>query len=135
MRYLIVFLILLLDSCADRFYEKEFYERISSIRIPTTAKVLESVDNGEYYTGTTFRLSENGLHDFLKANQFIPCGKRVELLFSSNALLRGHKPDLDNAVGLLFTTGVKGKNSWLYIVDTTKRLLWAEIQYPDWGGD
>jgi hypothetical protein len=135
MRYLVVLLILLLGSCADSFYEKEYYERISSIRIPATAKVLESVDNGEYYTGTTFRLSEDGLHEFLKKNQFMPCGKRVELLFCSNALLKGYKPDLDNAVGLLFTTGVKGKNNWLYIVDTTKRLLWAEIQYPDWGGD
>lgn len=135
MRYLIVLIILLLGSCVDRFYEKEYYERISSIRIPSTAKVLESVDNGEYYTGTTFRLSDDGLHEFLKANQFISCGKRVELLFCSNALFKGHKPDLDNAEGLLFTTGVKGKNSWLYIVDTTKRLLWAEIQYPDWGGD
>lgn len=35
----------------------------------------------------------------------------------------------------LYNYGTKGKNSWMYIVDPDRSLVWAEIQYPDRGGD
>jgi hypothetical protein len=136
MRIFLVSITFLLASCLNShpFYDKEFYERISGIKIPTSFKILEAIDNGEFLTATAFRANRNELRQFAEVYGFKPAREPNSLHFASLSYLKGDKPDLDNSNNYLYTSGTKGKNSWLYIIDLEKGLLWAEQQYPDAGG-
>jgi hypothetical protein len=135
MRILLICITLFWSSCRPgAFYEKAFYEKISEIKIPGDFTILESIDNGEFVTATTFRADRDRLQRFAASFGFEPWGDRNSLRLLSNAYLEKDKPDLYNNNNYLYHSGTKGKNAWLYIIDLEKGLLWAEIQYPDAGG-
>lgn len=48
-----------------------------------------------------------------------------------NRTIKGIKPDCYKLNNRYFLDRFKGKNSWFYIIDTKRNILWAEIQYPD----
>ena len=62
---LLGFLYTKLFSGVDQFYEKNYYERISGIEIPTSSKIIESFDNGEFWTATSFLIDKDSLSEFL----------------------------------------------------------------------
>ena len=135
MRILFALVLLFVTSCSpDIFYEKEFYERISSIKIPETFRVIESVDNGEFVTATTFRCDREKLKEFAGIFDFKPWGDRNSLRMLASPYLTKQKPDLEYKNGYLYHTGTNGKNGWLYVIDMEKGILWAEIHYPDAAG-
>ena len=49
--------------------------------------------------------------------------------------MKGVMPNKDNIEQLYFINKTVGKNSWVYLADLKKRMLWTEITYPDWGGN
>lgn len=74
------------------------------------------------------------LDNFRKRYKFEKKDKVSLPLFFGQYNLKKLKPDFNNLQDLYFRFDSKGKNSWFYIVDLKKHLLWAEIQYPDWNG-
>jgi hypothetical protein len=130
---LILITIIYLVSCdsAISFYDKEYYERISGIKVPGTATVLESIDNGEFVTITSFKVDSIAIERLTHTYRF----QAVEDPFSYDRLLRIYlrkiKPDYSGKTKLVYIVGQKGKNSWLYVLDKQKGLLWVEIQHPD----
>lgn len=134
---LIFFLTLLLFSCrSGNNFDKKYFKDISGVQLPKNYNVIETYDNAEFVTGVTLRMDKKTLVDFLNANKF----KIAKNDFSfpqlmGEAYLKKEKPPKIGKKGILFLTGHIEKCNWLYIADTTNNLLWAEIRYPDWGGN
>ncbi len=125
-----------LISCSSQelYYNKQFYENISSMVIPEDARILESIDNGEFVTATTFLLNKEELLTFAQDYGFKSSGDNMSLGMLSMSYLEKDKPDFEKRGDYLYRSGQKGKNSWIYIIDLRNGLLWAEIGYPDAGG-
>jgi hypothetical protein len=122
-------------SNSDLNYEKAFYEKVSGIRVPATSKVIETYDNGEFWTGTSFRMDKDSLAQFIKEFGFVTStsGSYPPTLIGASAF-KVEKFALPQG-RYLYKQGTKGKNSWVYILDLDKNILWAQVQYPDWAGD
>lgn len=96
--------------------------------------MVETYDNGEFYTTTVLKVDSILLRQFLTKYQF----DTLKVIYPSHFLGEHSlkiKPDFNNLNGLFYTRGTKGKNSWFYIVDVKQSMLWAEVQYPDMAGD
>lgn len=119
----------------DLFYQKSYYQKVSGIRIPQASSVLESYDNGEYWTATSFRLNKDSLTQFIRDFSFhINDSSLYKPVMFGESMFKIERLD-GSTIRYLYNYGTKGKNSWLYIIDTARSIMWAEIQYPDWGGD
>ena len=55
--------------------------------------------------------------------------------FLGDNFLKGAKLANSDLNKCLMKTRQKGKTTAVYVIDTSKQLLWAEINYPDWGGN
>ncbi len=132
-----IMLIVLLYSkifSRDGFYERAFYEKISGIHIPKFSKHLESFDNGEFWTAASFRISNDSLFEFIRTFNFkLDSSIYKPKMFSETSFKLERLESFSNKY--VYNYGTKGKNSWIYIIDPDRSILWAEIQYPDWGGD
>jgi hypothetical protein len=53
-------ILFLLQACGPA-YDKSFNERISEIKIPEDASIVETIDNGEFMTVTTFKLTASDM--------------------------------------------------------------------------
>lgn len=125
-----------LQSCSGRatFYDKDYYERSSGITIPADVTVIEDADNGEFVTITVFSMDSVTLNVFAEKNRFRPVSSATPF-FWGQPLIKTPLPTYDSAAGLLYTSGMNQKWGWIYLVDKQRRLLFAEIQYPDHSGD
>ncbi|WP_462248567.1 hypothetical protein [Ferruginibacter sp.] len=131
----LLILILTLVSCNNEIYfEKAYYEKISGIKFPEKYRVIETYDNGEFVTTTSFKIDSAVLKRFSEKNRFDTVRDPFYLFFIGEKSLKKQKPDLKNKDELLYISGYSKTNTWLYIIDFKKEMLWAEIQYPDWGG-
>jgi hypothetical protein len=129
-----LFVIIIFFSCNNEgYYNKDFYERISNIKIPKSAHVIESIDNGEFVTTTVFIVDSITLKDFIHSYSFAT-SPLMPRLFGNSYLIK-NKLDIPDSNNLYYKAGTKGKNSWLYIIDLKQKKLWAEVQYPDWSGN
>ena len=129
----VIFGVILLQSCGSA-YDKNYYERISGIKIPVTSSLIETYDNSEFVTVTSFKMTpldivelSNNYHFEAVDGSFIPD-------FFGNHFLKGAKPENSNLNKCLMKIGQKGKATSVYVIDTSKNILWAEINYPDWSG-
>src|SRR5688572_17229865 len=52
------------------FYEKSFYQKVSGIQIPESSKLIESFDNGEWCTVSTFKLATDEIQSFVRKYNF-----------------------------------------------------------------
>jgi hypothetical protein len=104
------------------------------MEFPKKVEVVETFDNGEFVTTTSLIVDSFQLQEFIKKYQFEQNDSFYTRQFIGGRTLKGTKPNFSKGRGLYFKTGSKGKNSWCYIVDLKELMLWAEIQYPDWGG-
>lgn len=120
-------------SCESSF-NKDYYERISDMKFPEQIRVIETFDNGEFFTTTSFEVDSLSLIKFMNKYKFEQHDGPYPLLFFGEKILKETKPDFNNLNSLYFSIGTKGKNSWIYIIDLKHKILWAEIQYPDWAG-
>jgi hypothetical protein len=137
MRFLKIFLLtFLLSSCFQSypFFDKDYYERISGLKLPDHYTVLESFDNLEWLTGTVLQMDSAVPHQFVRANHFNRSQNLWDIRFMGNPYLQNHKADFQNTKNIYFLSGSKEKVSWKYIADLNSGELWAEINYPDWSG-
>ena len=104
------------------------------MKFPEKVRVIETFDNGEFVTTTSLCADSSELKRFIQQYQFEQTHDFYPTLFMGRHTLKKMKPDFNNLKDLYFKIGSKGKNSWCYIVDLKRQMLWAEIQYPDWGG-
>jgi hypothetical protein len=133
--FALIILTFLLISCDNQIdFDKNYYERISGIKFPKKYSVIETCDNGEFATTTSFRIDSIMLQEFSKTNHFDTVKYPFYLFFMGSNSLKRQKPGLKNKATLLYVSGHSKKNTWLYIIDTKQKMLWVEIQYPDWGG-
>jgi hypothetical protein len=133
--YLMAFLIFSSCSNVEPYYEKDYYEKVSNIKFPETAKAIESIDNGEFVTTTVFRLDSINLREFIKFYAFDTVETPSTLRLFGDSYLKTNKPDYSKDTNLFYKAGKKGKTFWLYLVDIDSKKLWAEIQYPDMAGN
>lgn len=116
------------------YYDKEYYEKASGIKLPETAQSIESFDNGEFYTITSFKLSSGDMHSLIKQYAFKGIEKNYRpTLFGVNNLKKD-RPKEDLFANYVYLMRSKDKLNSTYLIDTVKNLLWASITYPDWGG-
>jgi hypothetical protein len=120
-------------SCNTSF-EQKYYERISGMNFPDGIRVIETFDNGEYLTTTTLQADSADLIYFKNKYHFEQATTFNPSQFLGENYLKKQLPNFSNLTNLYCKTGANGKNSWIYIIDIDRKLLWAEIQYPDWGG-
>lgn len=130
------FLILIsISSCMNRVvFEKDYYEKISGIKFPLKYKVLETFDNGEWLTGTVFKIDNLFLKEFVRENHFGTLRNINDIHLQSESYLIGNKPDTTTVSNVYFIRKSSNKNNWIYLVDLNNNKLWAEISYPDGGG-
>jgi len=104
--------------------------------MPSKYDVVESFDNGEYLIITSLKVDSLELFEFIKRNNFrLPPNDMWVPKMKGENLLEKVKPPQKSNSSVYFLRGEKGKNNWLYIVDVKEKLMWAEISYPDWGGN
>jgi len=133
--YLIALLIFCSCSDFEPYFEKDYYEKVSGIKFPGSAKAIESIDNGEFVTTTVFKIDNIKLWEFINFYSFDTVGKPFTLRLFGDSYLKMNKPDYFSDKNLYYKAGTKGKTSWLYLIDTNIKMLWAEIQYPDMAGN
>lgn len=125
-------LFLSLFSCSS--FNKDLYERITHIKFPKGIEIIETYDNGEFYTTSSFKIDSLTLRQFINDYKF----DTLKYIYPSQFLgvhsLKKELPDFNTFNNKFYTTGTQGKNSWIYIIDLNKHILWAEVQYPDMAG-
>ncbi|MBC8052387.1 MAG: hypothetical protein H7Y13_04940 [Sphingobacteriaceae bacterium] len=116
-------------------FEKDYYQRISGIKIPEGYKVLESVDNGEFLTITVLEFDKAECKSVMDSIKFdlIPQGKNPNLI--GLYLLDKENEQILKNKRLLRNWGQTDKNTWNYVLDTVSCRLYCEIGYPDPGGN
>src|SRR4051812_12827921 len=97
-------LALLLASCygCSIPFERDFYEKVSHIKIPSSYKVLESFDNGEWLTGTVLAIDNANLRTFILDNGFDTLNNIGDLHLLSNTYLTRHKAEFTTPQNIYF---------------------------------
>lgn len=132
----IIILSILLSACGHHniYFDKEYYEKATRIRLPENYTVLETFDNGEWVTGTVFKMDSLSLQGFIIANHFDTLTDYRDTHMMSESFLSEYKPLFSPTAHLYIIRKSDNKINWTYIADLTNKRLWAEISYPDWGG-
>jgi hypothetical protein len=137
MRHVLIFIsVLLLTSCFGNnlSFEKDYYERISGIKFPQKYEVLEAFDNDEWLTGIVLKVDSLTLRDFVVNNHFDAAKNLQDFHLYSTNCLTSQRPNFTSTNNIYFITKSLNKNNWTYVADLNSKRLWAEISYPDWGG-
>lgn len=131
-----IILILLTSSCFtnDIDFNKEYYERMTKIKLPEKYSVLESFDNGEFLTGAVFEMNSATLRNFIIHNQFNAANTYLDTYLMGAGYLIKNKPTFASKQHVYFIKKSEQNIHWTYIADLNSNRLWAEINYPDWGG-
>jgi hypothetical protein len=125
-----------LSSCFDDKieFEKEYYEARTHIKFPENYTVLETFDNGEFLTGTVFQIDSLTLLNFINEYHFDTVSSYLDTHIMSEIYLKNNKPVFSSTHNVYFIKKSEGKINWTCIADINSKRLWAEISYPDWGG-
>jgi hypothetical protein len=132
--FIVIVGVFLCQSCGQA-YDRRFYERISGIEIPHNASLIETFDNGEFVTVTSFKMSPTDISEIQKKYKFEAVDGSYVPGFLGNSFLKGPKPSNSDLNKCLMKIEQKGKTMSVYVLDTSKHILWAEINYPDWAGN
>jgi hypothetical protein len=132
----IIILTLLLTACFDNTikFEKEYYEKTTRIKFPKNYSVLETFDNGEFLTGTVFKMDSLTLQNFIDDNHFDTVSNYLDTHIMSGNYLMKNKPIFSSIHNVYFIRKSEQKINWTYIADLNSKRLWTEISYPDWSG-
>jgi hypothetical protein len=131
---IITFGLLILVSC-NATYDKSYYERISGIKIPKSASLIETFDNGEHLTVSSFKMLPSDINEFSVRYHFEAVDGSYVPGFLGDAFLKGPKPGDSDLNKCLMKFDQSGKVISVYVLDTAKKILWAEINYPDMAGN
>lgn len=121
----------LMQAC-NQSYDKDFYKRISGIGIPANASVIETFDNGKFMTVTSFKVTQADISQLRKKYKFVPADSSYFPGFMGNSYLKGPKPANSDLNKCFMRVDREGITTFLYVLDTSRQILWAEINYPAW---
>lgn len=125
-------LLLSIISCTQTIYfEKDFYEKVSGIKLPHEYTLITTVDNGEFVTATILDFNHTDCQKFCKDNNFEPIPSTDSITLMGIYFIDSAYRKLPNQNQLLLNWGSKGSNNWTYLLDTTNCRLYCEIFYPD----
>ncbi len=116
-------------------YDRTYYTKASGIEIPNTSTVIEAIDNGEWYTVTSFNMKKDDMYAFINRYDFKPVLKGYRPTVFGEGNLQKERPPEELIPGYVFLMKSNGKLNCNYLIDTSRRILWASISYPDWSGD
>ena len=133
--YILVFCVSVFISSCGVSYDKDYYERASGIKLPSSARPIESFDNGEFYTLTSFRIPADDMRSFIRTYAFEGITRSYRPTVFGAEDLRREKPAEKDFANCVYSMRSNGKLNSTYLADTVRGLLWASISYPDWGGD
>lgn len=127
-----VIILFLFISCTQTIYfEKDFYEKVSGIKLPNDYTLIATVDNGEFVTATILDFNQTDCLKFCKDNNFKPIPSTDFVTLMGINFIDSAYRKLPNQNQLLRNWGSKGSNNWTYLLDTTNCRLYCEIVYPD----
>lgn len=96
---------------------------------------MEAFDNGEFLTGVVLQMDSLTLQNFIKDNRFDSVSSYLDArVVNETNYLEENKPVFSTFRNVYFKRKSEQKNHWIYIADLNTKKLWAEISYPDWGG-
>lgn len=132
----IIIVTFILTSCFDEKneFEKDFFEKTTRIKFPKNYTVLEAFDNGEFLTGAVLQMDSLILQKFVNENHFDTASSFLDIQTISENFLKDNKPVFTSIDNVYFIRKSIQKVHWIYIADLNTKRLWAEISYPDWGG-
>lgn len=103
------------------------------MKVPESSSLIESFDNGEFATITSFKLEPEDMRRMIREYQFEPVSGYRPALFCIGDLKK-ERPTEGQMTGYYFRLKSNKEVHSNYVIDTTRRILWASISYPDWGG-
>ena len=121
-------------SCNSSNCNLDYYETISGIKFPEGIEVIQCVDNMEFMTVAALSASKIDIQKIIEQNSFNKLPFDFEIQFSGNIYLDSINQVYNSNKNLYVKTGRTETNSWNYLIDSNTGMIWAEIQYPDWGG-
>lgn len=133
--FLSFILFLSLTGCDKTGCNLEYFQAVSSIKLPEDTGIIDCQDNLEWTVQAIFQLPDIDLWGFISENEFQPVEKSTG--FESNLFIllpKKHRqpPDTEQLYSVAGTND--GRTNWSYILDKKTGKLWAHINYPDWGG-
>jgi hypothetical protein len=131
---LFAFLFMSFLSCRNFLFDKGYYEKISGIKFPRKYDIIETQDNGEFVTITSMRIDSMDLVAMIKTYNFDTLKMGDAMLPRGQNLLHDVKPDNQSVSHQFIFNKTMNKNDCSYLIDLNRKILWAEIGYPDWGG-
>jgi hypothetical protein len=134
--FLLFFATVLLASCGR--FDEAYFEKNSRIKLPKDYKVIEFVDDGEMTALAKIQLPQDKVETFISSSGLKPFAQGKFTVLSIRFGLLGNNKEAN--------TDMPGPNSylikdcgecncWEYVVDKDTGILWAQIDYPDHGGD
>jgi len=132
---LIIFLVIVFELSCTLSYDSDYYTKASGIEIPRTSNVIETIDNGEWFTVTSFNMKADDMFAFISRYEFKPVKGEYRPSVFGEGNLQKERPPEKLIPGYVYLTKSNGKVHCNYLIDTTRRILWASISYPDWSGD
>src|SRR5258706_8060784 len=96
-------------SCGQStWFEKDYYKRTSHIKLPDRYEILETFDNGEFLTGTVFRIDSITLVNFIKSNHFDSLQELRDARLLSETHFANNKPDFASSKNLFIIWRTEG---------------------------
>jgi hypothetical protein len=80
-------------------------------------------------------MTTDDMHAFIGQYEFKPVKGEYRPLIFGEGDLQKERPFGKLTSGYFYLMKSSGKVHCNYLVDTTRRILWASISYPDWGGN
>lgn len=121
-------------SC-NIYYDRDYYEQASEIKVPSSSHIIETFDNGEYYTVTSFKLEVSDMRSIIKEYSFKGIeGNYRPIVWGANDLGK-ERPNVDLPENYVYIMKSNKNLHISYLIDTVRQILWASISYPDPGGN
>lgn len=138
MNKLFFILLLCITGCSQSFRDKQWYEKISGIKFPEKFEVVET-GALDYASIAVLMVDSQNLKSFVATNHFDSLKNLNELLpLIAESTLKKYKPNLQSTKGIYLLNEISKtvkEDSWVYVADINRGLLWVQVKYPDFSGN
>jgi len=109
-----------------------FVRQATGFDFPAGTEYLAQYDNAEWFVVSVVRLPADSVPAFVHKYRFAAGARRDTL--KASALPEKYRSIPDRG-DVLSTNGRSEHQAWEAAFDPVTRLLWIDIDYPDWAGD
>jgi hypothetical protein len=111
-----------------------YIRRITAVSLPADLAIISEFDQGELEAGGKYLLEKKDIKAFLAENPFIALDEPHQHIIQFNQYNQTDQIPFSDSVHLMYFSGCKTGNSWLFTLNVITGELWIEVQYPDLGG-